>query len=97
MQMAEIRKFLSIGQMAPVLMRLADADAAAITAARPDHVILLGCDMAAFGAAVKEALAPLDAAGRVVDAEAMMADQMPLDLLAAFAQVTLDAYRTGAA
>jgi hypothetical protein len=33
----------------------------------------------------------------VVDAEAMMADQMPLDLLAAFAQVTLDAYRTGAA
>ena len=97
MQMAEIRKFLSIGQMAPVLMRLADADAAAISAARPDHVILLGCDMAAFDAAVKEALAPLDAAGRVVDAEAMMADQMPLDLLAAFAQVTLDAYRTGAA
>lgn len=86
-------KILAVGHMVPVVMPIADVDAAAITAARPDHVILAGCSLDQLAAAVRTALDPLLANGKLSDADAVT--KAPLALLAGLTGVDLDPFRKG--
>ena len=88
-----VTKILAVGHMVPVVMPIADVDAAAITAARPDHVILAGCALDQMAAAVRTALDPLVANAKLTDAAAVT--KAPLALLAGLVGVDLAPFRKG--
>ena len=86
-------KILTVGRMVPVVMPIADIDAAAIIAARPDHVILAGCSLKQLTAAVRAALDPLVANAKLSDADDV--SKAPLALLADLTGVDLGPFRKG--
>ena len=79
--------------MVPVVMSIADIDATAITTARPDHVILVGCSLNQLTAAVRTALDPLVANAKLSDTDTVT--KAPLALLASLVGVDLAPFRKG--
>ena len=88
-----ITKILAVGHIVPVVMPIADVDVAALTAARPDHVIIAGCSLEQLAAAVRTVLDPLLANGKLSDADAVT--KAPLALLAGLTGIDLDPFRKG--